>query len=648
MYAVLAFIPIILVIILMVALNVPAKRAIPVSWSLCCVLAFIFWGMSFGGLMKQTIIGFLESFTVVLVIFGAVLIMNTLSESGAMDSIKGMFRGITPDARVQAVIIGFLFGSFIEGAAGFGTPAALAGPLMASVGFHPLAATAIALIFNSVPVPFGAVGTPTNTAITIVSDAVSNAGLDKDVFAASLTLHTALFMALGTLLIMLITTVMLVFVFADTPEKKKFKYVVEILPFLLYVSILFDVIYLLIARFLGPELVSLAASAISMAVVLITSKKGFLIPKDKWEFTRKVYSVQKQNAENAENAQNTQNAENAQNALSFMVKFQPKIIVKLHEMLEKSFEKEYEKLDQEIDSINQQKEAQIREILKNESIELQYLNKELDDYWKRQSLIKRLKRKDFLLGVPIFRAWIPYIIIGTVLALTRVLSTIKPDSWAGVMKNIRLAVLNSSGEVFWGFAFLWNPGVIFIIVAILSIFILRMRNVYVKRAWVKSLDQTRRAAIPLMFGVSMVYILRNSANPSMYVSYLMNGKVAGLGSMLTMMADGLGCIFKDFYIWVSPLIGVMGSFISGSNTVSNTLFAGLQFETSILVGLPQVIVLALQNAGGAIGNMICVNNVVSACATTGISGNEGRIIRLNIIPCLLVWLLLSCCATFLL
>ncbi|MBR0080687.1 MAG: L-lactate permease [Synergistaceae bacterium] len=611
MYALLAFTPIILVIILMTVFNIQAKKAIPISWLLCCVIAFIFWRMSFGNLMKQTIIGFLESFTVLLVIFGAVLIMNTLSESGAMDSIKGMFRGVTTDARVQAVIIGFLFGAFIEGAAGFGTPAALAGPLMASVGFDPLAATTIALIFNSVPVPFGGVGTPTNTAITVVSDAVIKSGLNKEIFAADLTFQTALFMASGTFLVLLIAIIIQVFVFGDTPEKKKVKYILEILPFLLYVTILFDGIYLLIAKFLGLELVSICTAAVSMAVVLITSKRGFLIPKEKWEFAQKTYTMPVSNS---------------------------RFILKLHEMLGK--------LNQEIDVLNQQKEEQIREVLKEEHIELQYLNKELDDYWKRQSLIKRIKRKDFLLGVPILRAWVPYVIIGVVLALTRVLSTLKPDSWAGTIKNIKLAILNADGGVFWGFTFLWNPGVLFMIVAILSVFILRMRTVYVKRAWIKSLDQALRAAIPLMFGVSMVYVLRNSANPALEVSYLMNGKIAGLSSMLTMMADGLGYLFRDFYLWVSPLIGIVGAFISGSNTVSNTLFAGLQFETAVLVGLPQVLVIALQNAGGAVGNMICVNNVVSACATTGVSGNEGRIIRINIIPCTLFWLMLSCLAVF--
>lgn len=221
MYALIAFIPIVLVIVLMTAVNIPARRAIPGAWLLCCAFALIFWKMSIGGLAKQTLTGFLESLTVLLVVFGAVLIMNTLSESGAMDSIKGMFRGITTDARVQAVLIAFLFGSFIEGAAGFGTPAALAGPLMVSVGFNPIAAVAIALICNSIPVPFGAVGTPTNTAIATVSDAVVKSGGDKEAFAGDLTFHTALLMSLGTLVVLAIAVFILVFCFSETKEKKR-------------------------------------------------------------------------------------------------------------------------------------------------------------------------------------------------------------------------------------------------------------------------------------------------------------------------------------------------------------------------------------------------------------------------------------------
>ncbi len=623
MYAILAFVPIILVVILMVAFNIQAKKAIPTGWLLSCIMAFFFWKMNVGNLLKHTAAGFLESLTVLLVIFGAVLIMNTLSESGAMDSIKGMFRGISKDARVLAVIIGFLFAAFIEGAAGFGTPAALAAPLMVSVGFNPIAATAIALIYDSVPVPYGAVGTPTNTAIAVVSDAVARTGGNPDAFAGDLTFYTALLMSLGTFMVLVIGIFIQVFFFAESPEKKKLKYVIQMIPFLLYVTVLFNVFFLLISRFLGAELVSLGAAAISMVVVIATSRKGFLIPKETWEFA----------------------PTNDADKKALNSGFTPKLILKLREALEKRFEKEYAHLDEEIDVLNRKKEAEIDEILKDEHLQLQQLDAEVNDYWQRQSLIKRLKRKDFLLGVPIVRAWIPYILIGVILAATRVMAALQPESWAGVLKNVKLTIPDGSGGTFWSFAFLWNPGVIFILVALISIFILRMKKVYVKKAWISSLDQVRGAAIPLLFGVAMVYVFRNSANPSVEVSYLMSGNQAGLGSMLTMMADGLGYLFRDIYIWVSPVVGVVGSFISGSNTVSNTLFAGLQFETAVLIGLPQVIVLALQNTGGAIGNMICVNNVVSACATTGISGKEGRIIRINLIPCLLFWLLLCISAT---
>jgi lactate permease len=94
------------------------------------------------------------------IIFGAVLLLNTLQSSGAMDSIRQGFRLVTPDRRAQVIIIAWLFGGFIEGAAGFGTPAALAAPLLVAIGFPPLAAVVMPLIADPSPVSFGAVGTP--------------------------------------------------------------------------------------------------------------------------------------------------------------------------------------------------------------------------------------------------------------------------------------------------------------------------------------------------------------------------------------------------------------------------------------------------------------------------------------------------------
>ena len=542
MYAILAFIPIIVTVVFMVAFNWPAKRALPLAWILAAIIGVAVWKMSIGAVALQTVIGFLEAFAVLVIIFGAILIMNTLSSSGAMAAINGMFTGISPDARIQAVIIGFIFGAFIEGAAGFGTPAALAAPLLISVGFPPLAAAVVALIYNSVPVCYGAVGTPTNSAMATLGESVTSLGGNVDSFKANLTFFSAVNMAVGAFFIVTIGIILLVTMFGKDAEHKKVAKAFEILPFIIFVCVVFDVIYLLIAKFIGPELVSLVAAVITLFVVLFTSKKGFLMPKNIWTFGEK---------------------------------------------------------------------------------------ETWDHSWLNTTEVPEPKQSNMSL----VKAWIPYLLIGLALVITRVWSTLQPDSWAGAMKAVKVTLpLIGGASLSW--AVLWNPGIIFIIVGLITIPLHGMNGDTVKEAWKNSFTQVKGAAIALLFGVAMVYIFRNSANDGIQVSYMIDGRTAGLGSMLTMMADGLGSIFRGAYIVIAPLIGVLGSFMSGSNTVSNTLFSSLQFETATLVGLPQVIIVALQNNGGAIGNMVCVNNVVSACATTGTNGNEGKIIRTNFLPCI--------------
>ncbi|MCC8064234.1 MAG: L-lactate permease, partial [Clostridiales bacterium] len=87
--------------------------------------------------------------------------------------------------------------------------------------------------------------------------------------------------------------------------------------------------------------------------------------------------------------------------------------------------------------------------------------------------------------------------------------------------------------------------------------------------------------------------------------------------------------------YLSPVIGIFGAFVSGSCTVSSTLFGPLQYETAELLGLSTSTIVALQLSGGALGNMICINNVMAVTSTANALGNEGRIIRLNLLPCLL-------------
>ncbi len=98
--------------------------------------------------------------SLVYIIFGALLLLATLTQSGAVNSIREAFVRISPDRRIQAIIIGWLFGSFIEDSAGFGTPAAVCTPLLLALGFPAMAAVMVGLIIQSTAVSFGAAGTP--------------------------------------------------------------------------------------------------------------------------------------------------------------------------------------------------------------------------------------------------------------------------------------------------------------------------------------------------------------------------------------------------------------------------------------------------------------------------------------------------------
>ena len=158
--ALIAFIPIVFCVVAMAAFDWPAKFALPVSWLLACLLGFIFWNMDLLSLTAYSISGLLNSIDVLIIITGAILVMNMLKMSGAMATINHGFRAISPDGRVQTIIVGFLFVSFLEAAAGFGTPAALAAPLLVSLGCPPLGAAAVALICDSAAVSFGAMELP--------------------------------------------------------------------------------------------------------------------------------------------------------------------------------------------------------------------------------------------------------------------------------------------------------------------------------------------------------------------------------------------------------------------------------------------------------------------------------------------------------
>jgi lactate permease len=103
-------------------------------------------------------------------------------------------------------------------------------------------------------------------------------------------------------------------------------------------------------------------------------------------------------------------------------------------------------------------------------------------------------------------------------------------------------------------------------------------------------------------------------------------------NMIEVLAVATAETLGNVYPAIASLIGALGAAMTGSNTVSNLTFSQFQFTAAEQLGIPTQIVVGAQAVGGAIGNLIAIHNIVAAVATVGLVGQEGRVIRLNLIP----------------
>ncbi len=283
----LAFAPLVLAAVLLVVLNWPAKRAMPVVFLVTVLIALTSWGMSFNRVLASTLQGLVLTGAILWIIFGAILLLNTLKHSGGIRAIRGGFVNISPDRRVQVIIVAWLFGCFIEGASGFGTPAAVAAPLLVALGFPALGAVMLGMMVQSTPVSFGAVGTPI---VVGVSGGVDKAGItaqlvakgsDWDTFYRLITSEVALTHATIGILMPLFMCAMLTRYFG---RNKSWSEGLAIAPFAIFAGLCFVIPYAAAGVFLGPEFPSMIGALVGLVIVVPAAKAGFLLPKTSWDF----------------------------------------------------------------------------------------------------------------------------------------------------------------------------------------------------------------------------------------------------------------------------------------------------------------------------------------------------------------------------
>ncbi len=143
------------------------------------------------------------------------------------------------------------------------------------------------------------------------------------------------------------------------------------------------------------------------------------------------------------------------------------------------------------------------------------------------------------------------------------------------------------------------------------------------------MKQTSLRVVPVM--VTMGSLLT--------VSYIMQSTDTG---MMTIIASSIAGTAGVLYPAAAVLIGASGSFVTGTGLGSNIMFAPMHVDAAEMLGLNPVVVFAGQNAGGSLGNMVCPNNVVSACATVNIIGQEGEVLRRSIAVFAVLLLMYMC------
>jgi len=162
--ALVAAIPIFVVLYLLGLRRKPAWIAALAGLASAAVLAVAVYHMPLGAMLSATAYGAAFGlFPIGWVVFTAILLFRLTDAAGQFEILKDSVGGLARDRRLQALLIAFAFGAFIEGAAGFGTPVAVAGAMLVGLGFSPFYAAALCLLANTAPVAFGSIGTPVLT-----------------------------------------------------------------------------------------------------------------------------------------------------------------------------------------------------------------------------------------------------------------------------------------------------------------------------------------------------------------------------------------------------------------------------------------------------------------------------------------------------
>lgn len=268
----LAMLPIIWLIVALSVLKIAGHKACVIALAITVLLSIGYWKLNVICTMTAALEGILNAlWPICLVIVAALFTYNLSLKTGAMESIKQMLASVSRDQRVLLLLIGWGFGNFMEGMAGFGTAVAIPASMLVGIGLDPFSAVVSCLVVNSTPTAFGSVGVPTVT-------------------LASITNLEALPLSGSVALIQCILTFISPFLMVCIAGKG-IKALKGMIPTTLVASLSFVIPWFISANVIGCELPDIIGSIISMICIIVAAKIFNKEPD-------KEYSIQIQENEN--------------------------------------------------------------------------------------------------------------------------------------------------------------------------------------------------------------------------------------------------------------------------------------------------------------------------------------------------------------
>lgn len=494
--------------------------------SACAALLLVIGIVLFRGVDIMTVFagmtrGIFVASEIILIILGAVVMLYVARAMGLLVHTKRLLMDLSADYRVHVLLVSFGVVYFIEGAAGFGTPAIIAVPLFMALGFKPLWSVALALIADSIPVAFGAIGLPVIFGISSIIEPLANN-------AEQITSQVTVLVAGMNIFLTSILALALVAV-SVRQRSGSLRHFTEFIPFALLSSLAVSVPAFLAAYLIGPELPSVIGGLAGVLIIGLMAHRRIGLPKDSHDAA----------------------------------------------------------------------ETHTQELAENRDI----------------------KRQD----AAIMKALAPYGLLVLLLITTR-LPYLPIGDW---LKSIVVG-----GDSLFGTAIpysiepLYSAATILLVCAVFAIMIFR-KHFSIRSIVSGAIGAVWRPFIALIFVLSFVQVFIYSQTPT-------------AASLPLIIAQALSEASGIFWPFVAPFVGALGSFVSGSATVSNLIFSGLQYDIALSSQLSVALMLSLQAIGAGFGNVIALHNVVAALTIAGVSERYShQIIRKNIPPMVVMLVMLG-------